>query len=265
MAALEQSSSSTETDEQSSSNAAPIPWFCCSDGNHWPLAERLVAQLGGEASPFAPSCRRVEDLGGLPGRAAGGLPVQDFKLRELERLCGAARCPFFAWSDASACSRSGRSTRARGAAAAAAVAAARGVCASGREEMAATKRLDQKVLNQIVLRGGAPVRIARLDAAVWASSNAAPPPLGSCSCITRTSRSTSSGGRARIRRRSSPSSSLCVVYGCVLMLEIRTRSPSGTRGSRGFGLMRASTATARHFPAAERDAGEAKLETLRYR
>ena len=47
-----------------------------------------------------------------------------------------------------------------------------------REEMAATKRLDQKVLNQIVLRGGAPVRIARLDAAVWASSNAAPPPLG---------------------------------------------------------------------------------------
>ena len=202
MAALEQSSSSTETDEQSSSNAAPIPWFCCSDGNHWPLAERLVAQLGGEASPFAPSCRRVEDLGGLPGRAAGGLPVQDFKLRELERLCGAARCPFFVWSDVDV-QPLGPLDALRAAAAAAVrdadLACQREFADAGlnvgflvvrlsprlaaflrawREEMAATKRLDQKVLNQIVLRGGAPVRIARLDAAVWASSNAAPPPLG---------------------------------------------------------------------------------------
>ena len=41
--------------------AGRMAWFCCSDGNHWPLAERLVAQLDAEASPFAVSCRRVDE------------------------------------------------------------------------------------------------------------------------------------------------------------------------------------------------------------
>ncbi|KAH8051232.1 hypothetical protein JL722_10932 [Aureococcus anophagefferens] len=265
MAALEQSSSSTETDEQLSSNAAPIPWFCCSDGNHWPLAERLVAQLGGEASPFAPSCRRVEDLGGLPAAPRAACPCRTSS--SASSSASAARRGARSSSGAtSACSRSGSALRAAAAAAVrdADLACQREFADAGlnvgflvvrpsprsrrfcawREEMAATKRLDQKVLNQIVLRGGAPVRIARLDAAVWASSNAAPPPLGElllhhANFTLDVERRPSSDPAPKLAQL------LCVVYGCVLMLEIRTRSPSGTRGSRGFGLMRASTATAR--------------------
>ena len=46
-----------------------------------------------------------------------------------------------------------------------------------RVEVTRTKRLDQKVLNQVVLRGDDAVAVWRLPSAFWASSNASPPPL----------------------------------------------------------------------------------------
>jgi hypothetical protein len=74
-----------------------IPWHARSDGNHWPLAERLRASLDGTAL-FDARIARVDDLNGLPGRAAGGKPVQRFKLRELARIASEASTPFV-WSD----------------------------------------------------------------------------------------------------------------------------------------------------------------------
>ena len=187
--------------------AGRMAWFCCSDGNHWPLAERLVAQLDAEASPFAVSCRRVDDLGGLPGRAAGGLPVQDFKLGELERICGEADDGrAVVWSDvdvqvlgplpdlrraidSAVASRRGadlfcqREFRDAGLNVGFLVLVPsprlRGFLRRWRDEMRQTRRLDQKVLNHVLLRGGDGVTIARLSGAFWASSNAAPPPLRS--------------------------------------------------------------------------------------
>ena len=61
---------------------AALEWHARSDGNHWPLAERLRASLDG-TTLFDARIARVDDLNGLPGRAAGGKPVQRFKLREL--------------------------------------------------------------------------------------------------------------------------------------------------------------------------------------
>ena len=64
------------------STRTAIPWHASSDGNHWPLAERLRASLDG-TTLFDARIARVDDLNGLPGRAAGGKPVQRRKLREL--------------------------------------------------------------------------------------------------------------------------------------------------------------------------------------
>ena len=75
---------------------AAIQWHARSDGNHWPLAERLRASLASEL--FDARIARVDDLNGLPGRAAGGKPVQRFKLRELRRIAAEASTPFV-WSD----------------------------------------------------------------------------------------------------------------------------------------------------------------------
>ena len=76
---------------------AALEWHARSDGNHWPLAERLRANLDGTAL-FDARIARVDDLNGLPGRAAGGKPVQRFKLRELMRVASEASRPFV-WSD----------------------------------------------------------------------------------------------------------------------------------------------------------------------
>ena len=75
---------------------AALEWHARSDGNHWPLAERLRASLASEL--FDARVARVDDLNGLPGRAAGGKPVQRFKLRELIRIAAEASTPFV-WSD----------------------------------------------------------------------------------------------------------------------------------------------------------------------
>ena len=75
---------------------AALEWHARSDGNHWPLAERLRASLASEL--FDARIARVDDLNGLPGRAAGGTPVQRFKLRELMRIASEASTPFV-WSD----------------------------------------------------------------------------------------------------------------------------------------------------------------------
>ena len=48
--------------------AAALEWHARSDGNHWPLAERLRASLASEL--FDARIARVDDLNGLPGRAA---------------------------------------------------------------------------------------------------------------------------------------------------------------------------------------------------
>ena len=76
---------------------AALEWHARSDGNHWPLAERLRASLDG-TTLFDARIARVDDLNGLPGRAAGGKPVQRFKLRELRRIASEASTPFV-WSD----------------------------------------------------------------------------------------------------------------------------------------------------------------------
>ena len=76
---------------------AALEWHARSDGNHWPLAERLRASLDG-TTLFDARIARVDDLNGLPGRAAGGKPVQRFKLRELMRIAAEASTPFV-WSD----------------------------------------------------------------------------------------------------------------------------------------------------------------------
>ena len=76
---------------------AALEWHARSDGHHWPLAERLRASLDDETL-FDARIARVDDLNGLPGRAAGGTPVQRFKLRELMRIAAEASRPFV-WSD----------------------------------------------------------------------------------------------------------------------------------------------------------------------
>ena len=76
---------------------ATLEWHARSDGHHWPLAERLRESLDG-TTLFDARIARVDDLHGLPGRAAGGKPVQRFKLRELRRIASEASAPFV-WSD----------------------------------------------------------------------------------------------------------------------------------------------------------------------
>ena len=76
---------------------AALEWHARSDGNHWPLAERLRTSLDG-TTLFDARVARVDDLNGLPGRAAGGKPVQRFKLQELARIASEASTPFV-WSD----------------------------------------------------------------------------------------------------------------------------------------------------------------------
>ena len=78
-----------------------LPWYFCSDHNHLPLAQQLLDELESGDSPFEPRFIRADNLGGLPGRAAGGLPVQDFKLRCILETCLAQVEPgeYFVWSD----------------------------------------------------------------------------------------------------------------------------------------------------------------------
>lgn len=184
---------------------APLRWYCCSDGNHAVLADRLAASLAGAESHFAFECARVGDLEGLPGRAAGGPPVMDFKLGELARLNACSAAPFV-WSDvdvqllASPASARASLDAALDAHPSADLIVQRefddagcnvgflvarpsprlgAFLADWRDEARRTKRLDQKVLNARLLRGDCPIAVARFPSAVWASSNVlgAPPAL----------------------------------------------------------------------------------------
>ena len=177
----------------------PIAWHARSDGNHWPLAERLRASLDDPAL-FDARVERVNDLQGLPGRAAGGTPVQRFKLQTLAKIAADATAPFV-WSDVDV-QPLGSLKKLR-----AAIDAALGTDADllvQREfadcgcnvgfllvrpsrrldafletwlgDLEATNTLDQNLLNRYLLNGEALIRVRRLPEVFWASS-ASPPPL----------------------------------------------------------------------------------------
>ena len=176
---------------------AALEWHARSDGNHWPLAERLRASLGGTPL-FDARIARVDDLNGLPGRAAGGKPVQRFKLRELMRIAAEASRPFV-WSDVDV-QPLGSLQRLHGAI----TDALRTdddlyvqrefedcgcnvgfliVRPSPRldafletwlHDLESTNTLDQKLLNRYLLDGAASITVRRLPSIFWASSAAAP-------------------------------------------------------------------------------------------
>ena len=178
---------------------AALEWHARSDGNHWPLAERLRASLGGTPL-FDARIARVDDLNGLPGRAAGGKPVQRFKLRELMRIASEASTPFV-WSDVDV-QPLGSLQRLHGA-----ITDALRTdddlyvqrefedcgCNVGflivrpspqlntflenwLRDFEETNTLDQKILNRYLLANEASISVRRLPTTFWASS-AAPPSL----------------------------------------------------------------------------------------
>jgi len=156
-----------------------------------------VDRLAG--SDFDVRVFRADDLGGLAGRAAGGLPVQQFKvtciLRAIDEGPEGTR---FVWSDVDV-QPLGSTARLRAhvEAGSATVRAqrefddcglnvgflvverspeARALFADLGRRMTETKALDQKILNAMVLDGRPGVE--RFSTLVWASSNAAArPPL----------------------------------------------------------------------------------------
>ena len=177
----------------------PIPWHASSDGNHWPLAERLKKSLDG-TTLFDARIARVDDLNGWPGRAAGGKPVQRFKLRELIRIAAEAPKPFV-WSDVDV-QPLGSLQRLHGAITDALrtdddlyVQREFADCGCNvgflivrpsprldaflenwLRDLEATNTLDQKILNRYLLSNEASICVRRLPTTFWASS-AAPPLL----------------------------------------------------------------------------------------
>ena len=177
---------------------AALAWHASSDGNHWPLAERLRASLDSEL--FDARITRVDDLNGLPGRAAGGKPVQRFKLRELRRIASEASTPFV-WSDVDV-QPLGSLRRLHDAIHDALRTDAdlfvqREFADCGcnvgflivrpsprldaflekwLRDLESTNTLDQKILNRYLLSNEASISVKRLPTRFWASS-AAPPPL----------------------------------------------------------------------------------------
>jgi len=178
---------------------AALEWHARSDGNHWPLAERLRASLDG-TTLFDARIARVDDLNGLPGRAAGGKPVQRFKLRELRRIASEASTPFV-WSDVDV-QPLGSLQRLHDA-----ITDALRTdddlyvqrefedcgCNVGflivrpspqlntfletwLRDLENTNTLDQKILNRYLLTNEASISVRRLPTTFWASSSA-PPPL----------------------------------------------------------------------------------------
>ena len=177
--------------------AAALEWHARSDGNHWPLAERLRASLDG-TTLFDARVARVDDLNGLPGRAAGGKPVQRFKLRELMRIASEATTPFV-WSDVDV-QPLGSLERLHDAITDALrtdddlyVQREFADCGCNvgflivrpspqlntflenwLRDLEATNTLDQKILNRYLLNNEASIRVRRLPTTFWASSAAAP-------------------------------------------------------------------------------------------
>lgn len=167
-----------------------LEWFLCTDRHHEPLARRLEALV---SPSFRVRVFRVEDLGGAPGRAAGGFAVQDFKLECILRALEESEATWVVWSDADVQPLvAPQDLRARilehlGSADVYAQREfedcglnvgflvlrnpeARDVVWRLRERMRVTRGLDQKVLNGLVLSGQ--VDVGRLPNAFWASSNA---------------------------------------------------------------------------------------------
>jgi len=64
-----------------------MPWYFCSDRNHRILGKRLSVALAVADSPFEPRHIMVDDMRAVPARAAGGVPVMDFKLHCLLHTC----------------------------------------------------------------------------------------------------------------------------------------------------------------------------------
>lgn len=162
--------------------------------HHESLASRLVASI---ECFFEPVVFREDDFGGIPGRAAGGLVVQQFKidciLKALDELKGNE---YMVWSDADVQPFSVETLRRRieevvGSGEDAYAQrefeecgvnvgflilkkSARSLFENLKNEMTRTKALDQKVLNRMILAGTA--RVSRLPSIFWASSNAAAKP-----------------------------------------------------------------------------------------
>ncbi|KAJ8600418.1 hypothetical protein CTAYLR_001467 [Chrysophaeum taylorii] len=174
-----------------------MQWYLACDRNHQVLAARLEAALeDDDSSLFEPRVFRVEDLRGLPGRAAGGLAVQDFKLACIDRALGEnPEGSYIVWSDADvqplAPLSELRAAIERESATQMDVYAqrefedvgvnvgflvlrvtetTRTLFAKVRRTMTETRALDQKVLNRMLVAGEATV--ARLPSSFWASSNA---------------------------------------------------------------------------------------------
>ena len=89
-----------------------LAWYFCSDINHRILGDRLAAALDVVDSPFESRHITVDDMQAVPSRAAGGVPVMDFKLHCLLNTClggheaaavkggaGVSEGEHFIWSD----------------------------------------------------------------------------------------------------------------------------------------------------------------------